>query len=539
MLSELRVENLGVIEHLDLVLQGGLTVVTGETGAGKTLVVDAIELLIGGRSAGERVRTDAAEARVEGRFVDGDHEMVVARVQPRGGRSRSYVDGRLATGTQLAELGAQRVDLYGQHGHQSLTRRQVQREALDRFAGVDLTPLHEARARLTEVEAELAALGGDERARARELDLLEHQLADIDAARLDDLDEERHLEDEQDRLADAVDHRRAGELALSALRDDSAALDALRTALRAVEARRPFAPVHERLLAAITELDDVVGALHHQIDSIEEDPQRLEGVIARRQRLRDLRRKYGDTLSDVVDFADAARRRRDELASHESRARRLEDQRARAMEHMNRVARQVGDARRAAAPRLAGALTAQLRRLALAHAALGVTVGDSASDPAGDAVAFWFTANPGLDPQPLGRVASGGELSRVMLALRLVLDGGPATLVFDEVDAGIGGAAAEAVADALTEVARQRQVLVVTHLAQVAARAQQHLVVDKQVIDGRTLTTVTPVDGPDRVAEIARMLSGRRDSQRARDHAAELLRWSASSGIDTSSRHSG
>lgn len=539
MLSELHVEQLGVIEQLHLVLGEGLTVVTGETGAGKTLVVDAIELLIGGRGSGDLVRSDADEARVEGRFVEGDHEQVVSRIQPRSGRSRSYVDGRLATSAQLGELGARRVDLYGQHGHQSLTRRRVQRDALDRFARVNLTPLNEARARLTELEAELAALGGDERVRARELDLLDHQLADIAAAGLHDLDEERHLDDEQDRLADAVDHRRAGELALSALGDDAGALDSLRTVLRAVEGRRPFAALYQRLEAAIADLDDVVASLRDEVEAIEEDPQRLEAVIARRQVLRDLRRKYGDTLHDVVEFAVEARRRRDELASHESRARRLEQQRARALEHLDRLARQVGDARRSAAPHLGAALTAQLRHLALPHGSLGVTVGDVATDLAGDAVALWFTANPGLDPQPLSRVASGGELSRVMLALRLVLQGGPATLVFDEVDAGIGGAAADAVAGALAEVAQHRQVLVVTHLAQVAARAHQHLVVEKHVVDGRTVTTVAPVEGENRIAEIARMLSGRRDSQAARDHAAELLNMARSPGIDTSSGHSG
>lgn len=538
-LSELHVENLGVIERLHLLFEPGLTVVTGETGAGKTLIVDAIELLVGGRGSSDMVRADADEARVEGRFVEGDDESVVARVQPRGGRSRSYVDGRLATSTQLAEWGARRIDLYGQHGHQSLTRRRVQRDALDRFAAVDLAPLQAARARLTEVDAELATLGGDERVRARELDLLHHQLVEIDAAGLHDLDEERHLDDEQDRLADAVDHRRAGALALSALRDDAGALDALRTVVRALETRRPYASLLQRLQATIADLDDVVAALRHEVEAIEEDPERLDQVIARRQQLRDLRRKYGDTLSDVVDFATAARQRREELVSYESRARRLEAERARALEHLDRVARHVGDTRRAGAPRLAAALTTQLQRLALPHGSVGVTVGDPVTDPAGEAVSLWFTANPGMAPLPLGRVASGGELSRVMLALRLVLGGGPATLVFDEVDAGIGGTAAEAVADALADVAARRQVLVVTHLAQVAARAHRHLVVEKQVANGATTTTVTPVEGDDRVAEIARMLSGRGDSQRALAHARELLNRPTVAGIDTSGRTSG
>lgn len=534
MLNELRVEHLGVIEHLHLVLGSGLTVVTGETGAGKTLIVDAIDLLLGGRAGGDLVRSGTTEAHVEGRFVDGDDETVLARVQPRVGRSRSYIDGRLATAAQLADHGTRRVDVYGQHGQQSLLHRRAQREALDRFGAVDTGPLQAARARLTELDAELATLGGDERARVREIDLLDHQIAEIDRAGLHDTDEERLLEVEQDRLADAVAHRAAGEHALEALRGEAGAIDALRAAWRLLDGRQPFTREQQRLAAAIAELDDVADTLRSEVDGIEENPQRLDAVVARRQRLRDLRRRYGDTLDDVVRYAEEARRRREELASFEARARQLDDRRRQVHDHLMTVARAVGDARRAAAPRLAEAVSVQLRRLALPHAALTVTVGDVDADPAGEAVAMWFTANPGLDPLPLGRVASGGELSRIMLALRLVLGGGPDTLVFDEVDAGIGGAAADAVAEALADVARHRQVLVVTHLAQVAARAWHHLVVNKHVVEGRTVTSVAAVKGEERVAEIARMLSGRADSERARAHAAELLSAArGATGIDT------
>lgn len=534
MLSELHVEQLGVIEHLDLVLGGGLTVLSGETGAGKTLIIDAIDLLLGGRGAAELVRSQAAEARVDGRFLIGDHERVLTRVQPRRGRSRAYVDGRLATANHLGELGRDWVDLHGQHGQQSLLRRSVQRDALDRFAGIDITPLREARARLVELDAELAALGGDARARAREIDLLDHQIDEIAGAGLDDLDEERHLDDEQDRLGDAVEHRRAGEIALAALRDDSGALDALGVASRSLDGRRPFAQEFTRLQALLAELDDVVASVRHQVEHIDEDPERLDAVVARRQQLRDLRRRYGDTLAEVVAFAHEAAQRRHELASFDARAQQLDDLRQAAVDDLGAVARAIGDARRGAAQQLGDAVTTQLRRLALPHATLSVSVGDTQTDPAGDAVALWFSANPGMDPQPLANVASGGELSRIMLALRLVLSGGPPTLIFDEVDAGIGGAAANAVADALCDVARQRQVLVVTHLAQVAARADHHLVIDKRVVEGRTVTSVMAVVGDQRIAEIARMLSGSSTSVRARAHAAELLAASSASGIDTS-----
>lgn len=533
MLSELHVEHLGVIGSLDLVLGPGLIAVTGETGAGKTLIVDAIALLTGARSGGDLVRPDAAEARVDGRFVEADDEQVLSRVQPRQGRSRAYVDGRLATAAHLADLSSHRVELHGQHHHQGLLRRSVQRDALDDFAGIDTTALRAARGKLTQIDAELAALGGDQRARAREIDLLQHQIDDIERADVRDLDEEETLESEHDRLADAVELRRQGEAALEALRGEDGALDRLAAARHLVDGRRAFRLHAERLRGLAADLDDAAHALRRDVESVEEDPERLEQVMQRRQALRDLRRRYGDTLGEVLEFAEAARRRLDELAGFDERAKRLETERAEVAHDVDRLCRQIGDARRAAAPRLAAALTGHVRTLALPHATVAVTVGDAVGDPGGDAVAFWFTANPGLDPLPLARVASGGELSRIMLALRLVLGGGPATLVFDEVDAGLGGEAAAAVASALAEVARHRQVLVVTHLAQVAARAHQHLVVDKQVVDGSTVATVGVVDGEHRVSEIARMLSGQPQGRGAREHAAELLA-AASAAIDTS-----
>ena len=523
MLTELHVEHLGVIGALDLVLGPGLIAVTGETGAGKTLIVDAIGLLTGARTPVDLVHAEADEARVDGRFVDGDEEHVLTRVVPRTGRTRGYVDGRLATATHLAERGQAMVELHGQHQHQSLLRRRVQRDALDTFAGIDTEPLRRARARLTELDAELAALGGDERARMREIDLLRHQIDEIDRAALHDPDEEERLEEEQDLLADAVEHRRLGAAVIDLLHADDGVLDRLGSARHQMEGRRAFQTHAERLHAVAVELDDVADALRRELDRLDEDPERLHAVIHRRQQLRDLRRRYGDSVRDVVAYADAARERLAELSGHEERARVLDEGRRRAAAEAGRLARIVGDARRSAARSLGEEATRQLRRLALAHAVLGVTVGDAVSDPGGESVAFWFTANPGFDPLPLSRVASGGELSRIMLALRLVLGGGPSTLVFDEVDAGIGGEAAGAVAEALVAVARHRQVLVVTHLAQVAARADLHVVVDKKVVDARTVTSVSAVAGEARVTEIARMLSGQPQSARAREHAAELL----------------
>lgn len=529
MLSELHIENLGVIEQLDLVLGRGLTALTGETGAGKTMLVEAIELLVGGRADSTVVRHGAAEARVEGRFVASDGtERILARVVPADGRSRAYVDGRLATVTSLAEIAGDMVDLHGQHAHQSLLSVATQREALDRFGDVDLAPLRAARARLTEIDAALAALGGDERLRAREIDLLRFQVAELDAAAIDDPREDHTLDEEESVLADASAHRDAGGVAHESLTGDGGARETIGNALAAIDGRRPFKEVADRLHAVLAELDDVVATTRDLTEEIAESPDRLDEVRERRQLLADLRRKYGDDLTAVMAYHAETEDRLRELESHDERAAELDAARIDALGVERDAAIVVGRARRAAAGPLGAAVEERLRDLAMANAAVAVEVGDHADDHPGDRVSFLLAANPGSPLLPLNRVASGGELARSMLALRLVLSnaGGAEsetdTLVFDEVDAGIGGAAAHAVGEALAGLARHHQVLVVTHLAQVAAVADTQISVTKSVRHGATFAAARRLDGDERVEELARMLSGSTSSS-ALDHARELL----------------
>ena len=533
MLTELHIENLGVIERAELTFGAGLTAVTGETGAGKTMLVEAIELLVGGRADASMVRHGATEARIDGRFVTaGGVERVLTRVVPAEGRSRAYVDGRLATVASLAEVAADIVDLHGQHAHQSLLSTATQRSALDDFGGVDLGPLRSARARLTEIDAELAALGGDDRARAREIDLLRFQVDELDSAAVVDPDEDTALDAEETVLADATAHREAAGAAAVALGGDGGARDALSTALGALDGRAPFSEAVSRLRDLLAELDDLVAGVRADGESIDEAPERLAEIRERRQTLKNLRRKYGDDLASVMAFHAAAEDRLRELEQFDQRAAALDEQRQAALAAERVVAESVGRQRRAAGPRLAAAVEAELRQLAMAHAALAVEIGDHDDDHPGDRVQFLLAANPGSPLLPLTRVASGGELARAMLALRLVLssatigdetavDGGR-TLVFDEVDAGIGGAAAQAIGDALGQLGRRHQVLVVTHLAQVGAVASTQISVTKTVSDGQTRATAAPIAGEERVAEIARMLSGS-TSASALDHARELL----------------
>ncbi len=525
-LTELHIENLGVIEHAVLVLGEGMTALTGETGAGKTMLVEAIELLVGGRADASIVRVGAPEARVDGRLVvpgpDGATEIVLTRVVPAEGRSRAYVDGRPATVAHLADLTGGLIDLHGQHAHQSLLSASAQRAALDEYGQVDLAPLRRARARITEIDAELATLGGDEKARAREIDLLRYQVGELDAAGVTDAHEDTTLEREESVLSDAVAHRDAGTAALDALRGDGGGSESVSAALQAVANRRPFEELETRLRGVLAELDDVAAELRGITDSIDEDPQRLSEIRERRQLLRDLRRKYGDDVAEVMAFHAEAEDRLRELEQYDQRAAALDGDRRAALADERRAAVAVGVRRRAVAPQLAAAVEQRLRQLAMPNAAVAIEVGEHPDDHPGDRVTFLLSANPGSPLLPLSRVASGGELARAMLALRLVLVPSAGVLVFDEVDAGIGGAAATSVGEALAELGRHAQVMVVTHLPQVAAGADHHLVVDKTVRAGATFATVSAVLGDERVAEVARMLSGT-VTDSARRHAQDLL----------------
>jgi DNA repair protein RecN (Recombination protein N) len=541
-LVELAVRDLGVIAELRLLLGPGMTAVTGETGAGKTMVVDAIELLVGGRADPVLVRTGADEAWVEGRFVrhseagdDGDaegDEMVLARAIPRSGRSRAYIDGRLATAGELATAGAELVDLHGQHAHQSLLHPAAQRDALDRFGHVDLRPLRAARDEIRAILDELGSMGGDERARARELDLLRYQVAEIDGAAVSGPDEDEALGRLEDELAGAAAHREAAAGAVVLLSGDGAATagvpdapasaaDAVGSALALVAGRTPFSGAEARLRAVAAELSDLAADLRTAGEVIDEDPERLAQVRERRQLLHDLRRKYGETLADVLDEGERLRARLAELEDHDRRAAELDARLMAARVAEADAAAAVASARRAAAPSLAAAVQAHLAELAMPKAQVEVVVG---GDDPGDAVELRLAANPGTPPLPFAKVASGGELARTMLALRLVLTAAPPTLVFDEVDAGVGGAAAVAVGRSLARLAGQpHQVLVVTHLPQVAAYADAQVQVAKQSDEAATVARASVLDHPERVVELSRMLSGQPDSDAARVHAAELL----------------
>lgn len=545
MLHELAVRDLGVISSLSQTFGEGMTALTGETGAGKTMIVEAIGLLLGARSDPRRVRPGAEEAVVEGRFVaagspDGAGEHVLRRVVAASGRSRAYIDGRLATAGELAEMAANLIEVHGQHAQQSLTSRAAQRDALDRFGHIDLGPWREATVALGELCREREALGGDPRARVREIELLRYQLDEIDRAEISDSDEDDRLRAEADLLGDALGHRSIAVDATDALDGEGGVLDQLRTIADTLSRSAPFTDTSAVIEGFAAELGDVSRALRRRVDDIEDDPERLAAVQERRAVFSDLRRKYGDTLAEVIAEGE---RLHDELAALEAaevRGAALDGEIAAAEAKVMDEAALVGAARRRCAPKLAAAIVEHLRPLGMPHARVLVAVGSpgedtvsSAGDVAGDDVELLFAPDRNGAEQPLARIASGGELSRTMLAVHLALSAGPPTMVFDEVDAGIGGATATDVGRALAALADQRQVIVVTHLPQVAAFADHQVAVAKSDAGGITTSSTVLLDSDERVIELSRMMSGSPDSDAARQHAEELL---AAAGAERGTR---
>ncbi|HZM55789.1 MAG TPA: DNA repair protein RecN, partial [Acidimicrobiales bacterium] len=522
-LIELRVRNLGVIDDVTITLEPGMTALTGETGAGKTLVVEALSLLLGDRADPTVIRSGTDEALVEGRFArgpDDEDEVVLARAVVRNGRSKAWIDGRMATVGALGEVARELIELHGQHQHQTLVHTDSQRRALDAFGQIDLTGLEAARIRLRRLTDESQALGGDARQRAREVDLLRYQIEEIDEAAIEDGDEDRRLEIEEDRLAASTAHRQAAAEALDAVSaaDGTNALDLLAAAAQALSGRVPLADIEARVSAAMADLSDLSIDLRTVVETWEDDPKRLEEIRSRRQQFHQLMRKYGDSLAEVLAFAGQARQRLEAIAVEEERSGALDQEILAALRTLEAAEADVARLRRQASPLLAAAIETTLHTLAMPSARFSIAVDGPG---AADQVTFLLGANPGEPLQPVAKAASGGELARTMLAIRLAISDSPGLMVFDEVDAGVGGAAATAVGAALAGLGDHGQVVVVTHLAQVAAQADHQVEVRKSERGGRTRSTVVALDTEGRVTELSRMLSGHPDSSSAQLHARE------------------
>ncbi len=555
MIDELHVSGLGVIEDVWLRLAPGLTVITGETGAGKTMLVTALQLLLGARADVTLVRPGFEAAVVEARLSpapslavtegwldEGEAEVVVSReivAREEGGRSRVRIGRRLAPVSALSAVLGPWVEVHAQGEQARLSHPHTQRALLDRYAGpahgATVGAYEQAYRAWQEAARKLADLASGNRERAREVDRLRHEVAEIERASLRP-GEDLLISEELDRLEHAEELSVAASGAAAALDEDGAGGPlglAVGTLRRAAGHDRTLDLLRDRAETLAAEAADLRSALRDYAETVEADPERLDELRRRERTLSDLQRKYGRDVAEVLAYCEQARSRLDRLERHEAESGELERRVVELSERVERLTQELRAGRKTAGDRLAAAVGRHLADLAMPRAAFSVRMEDNeAPGPTGsDRVSFELAANPGEPPRALGQAASGGERSRVALAVKAALAevDDARVLVFDEVDAGIGGATALAVGEKLAGLARPstgrgegRQVLCVTHLAQLAAFADVHHVVEKTVRGGRTVATTRPVSDDDRAVELARMLAGKA-TRTVLEHARDLL----------------
>ncbi len=556
MLERLLISDFAVIEELEVSFAAGLTALTGETGAGKSIIVDALHLLLGAKANPEMIRSGSERAVVQGVFrVQGNNDalavleelglvpdegedlLIVRELQ--GNRSTCRVNGRLVNVGTLRDIGVFLVDMHGQHEHQSLLRKAAHLALVDKYAGPValsvLLQLRETLAQYRKAEKELAELKGDARERARLIDLLEFQIAEIDAAELLP-DEDHRLRDEREQLLHfektSAALMRSYEVLYAGLPRDRSILDRLGTVLQDLKDARRYCPELEPHLETLQQSSYLIEDASREIASLKEslsfEPFRLQEIEERLDVLSRLRLKYGDSVEQILAFREEAvatlARIHDSAARVETLTRDL--QRLRSL--YDSLAGELSKLRTQAAANLSARAESVLQELGLQGARFSaqMTPRDSQGlySEGRDDLEFLFSANLGEELRSLSRIASGGEISRVMLALKTVLSGidDIPTLVFDEIDSGVGGRTAYSVAEKIAEVSDTRQVLCITHLPQIAAAAHNHIFVTKREAEGRTFTRVLSLAGEQREAEIARMLGGN-VSEAALRHARELL----------------
>jgi DNA repair protein RecN (Recombination protein N) len=558
MLRTLRVSDLAIIEEIELLFEPGFNVLTGETGAGKSILLHALDVTLGGRPDADLVRSGAAEAVVEALFTgvapsaweqldaagirraDGD-EIVIRRVIAAGGRSRAYVNGSLANLALLRELAPHLVRVYGQDEHQALRRVEGHREMLDAMGGLGST-VEEMRRRWVRWQTVKQAL--DERRAAQQAsvergELLRYQLEELTGANLqpgeeDALVAERSRLHHAEKLCTLVNASEA-----SIYSGDAAAVESIGRALTIIrEAERiddGLAGPRVLLESALAELEEASGALCRYARTLHPDAARLDVIEDRVAELARLKRKYGGTIDELLSRRDELRRDLDASGTDDDRTRTLAAEAEAAEKDALAWAKRLSVERRKVAHGLERSVATELHALALEGARLQVRFAEVEGRPLGptgwDDVEFYLAANPGEELRPLARVASGGELSRIMLALKTLTaaEDRSASLIFDEVDNGVGGAVAEVIGRKLRQLGQRRQVLSVTHLPVIAAFGEHHIGVTKHQVNGRTVSSARPLSNTERVAELARMLGGQL-TREAREHAEQLLRLSAAKG---------
>jgi DNA repair protein RecN (Recombination protein N) len=557
MLRELHVTNFALIDRLDLNFGAGLSVLTGETGAGKSIIIDALGLALGERASGaDLVRTGAERAVVEAIFdlndvppevrerlsaagLEPEEEdlLMVTRELSRGsGKSQCRINGRLMPVSALREIGEGLVDVHGQHEHQSLLASERHIDILDAWCGKDALALRDEcmakAAQLGALRREREQLRSDARERARTLDLYRFQQEEIAGARLTP-GEEEDLAADRSRLANAEKLQAAASDSYALLLGEersSGALDALNAALAAVEHAAALderlQPIAETLQGAVSYAEDAANELRHYQEAVEFNSERLEEIESRLDQLRSLKRKYGETVDEIIAYGAELAAKLDRLEHAEAR----EDALCAAIENsesaLGEAAARLTKVRKQGSTAFAGGILRELNDLGMAQTKFEVALEPQPAGSKGaDRVEFLLSPNPGEPLRPLAKIASGGEMSRIMLAMKSVLarTGAVPTMIFDEIDVGVGGRTAQTIADKLGGLADCAQILCITHLPQIASRADTHFLIEKHVESGRTTVSVTPLDTGARIEEIARMLGGTRRTEAVVQHAREML----------------
>lgn len=554
MLQELTIDNLAIIKHLTLDFASQMTVLTGETGAGKSIIIDAVGLLAGGRGSQEYIRRGEDKLSLQGQFaipadpamgdlLDSmgiDHEdgmLIISREIHRNGRNIIRVNGELINTTMLRKIGAHLVDIQGQNEHQRLMQPETHLGMLDQFAGAAVTQLlakYQERYRdYVKLKAAVNKKQANEQQWAQRLDMLRYQVKEISAADLKP-NEEDELTSERDRLEHFQQINNAFQQAVATFNEGEApVLDQIATVMDAINGIADFDDAYDQLSKSLNDayyaLQDVANEAGQQLDLLEFDDGRLAEIDQRLTTIGDLEHKYGDQVKDVLAYYDQIKGELDEMESAADSNSDLEQRLATAEGELKELGKQLSQVRQRAAHELAKRVHQQLTELYMAKADFEVHFANHSADeftPTGiDTVEFYIRTNPGETMGPLAKIASGGELSRVMLALKTIFaqNEGVTSIIFDEVDTGVSGRVAQAIADKIKLIAAHSQVLCITHLPQVAAVAQHHFLIKKGVHDNRTTTRVTALTDSQRVDELARMLSGEKITALTREHAQELL----------------
>ncbi|MGD7045542.1 DNA repair protein RecN [Jeotgalibacillus proteolyticus] len=558
MLQELSIRNFAIIDELSLSLEEGLTVLTGETGAGKSIIIDAVQLLVGGRGSSEFVRHGEKKAEIEGIFIIHDDHPCYGKCEELGidiedgmvllkrdisqsGKSACRVNGKLVTIALLREVGSTLIDVHGQHESQELMDETKHLLLLDQFGSQDISPAKSAYFELfgeyEQVQRQIRALTEDEQQMAHRLDLIQFQFNEIEQADLQ-LGEDDQLMEEKTRLANFERLFSSLQTAYNALQGDQKGLDWIGLSMSNLEQSAEIDPALGKTSESVANsfylLEEAAQSIRQQLDSLEFDPDRLQVIEDRLNEINQLKRKYGSSIEEIVHFAAAIEGEIESITNRDSTIKELELKRASIIEDLQLEADQLTSVRQQWAKNLTDEIHDQLQALHMNKAIFEVRFHQSAVRDAKkfhfkkdgvDTVEFFISTNPGEPLKPLTKVASGGEISRIMLALKTIFSKhqGITSIIFDEVDTGVSGRVAQAIAEKIYAVSIHSQVLCISHLPQVAAISDRHLFISKEVKNDRTITHVEPLEKRDRVLEISRMISGVEITDLTLSHAKELL----------------